>query len=246
MKMAMTACHGVWRHRGQVVPEDLPDMDLYGMTETFYLLYRPWLARSYDKWFTPEVLDNTMLSRLKLYVLLSYFDLSLGVAGDVMEAGTGSGGSARLLVNRLDETLDRRRVWVLDTFQGYQNINAHEDGLHVRPGDCACAGVTFVKKLLLSSSVDVRIVEGTIPETLACVKAEAISFAHIDVNLYHPTLMSTVFALERMPKGGVIVFDDYNWPATYGARKAIDEAAARFGQLVVSIPGSTQAVMIKK
>jgi len=236
----------VWRHRGQVVPDEIPDRDLYGMIDAFYLLYRPWLNQKYDKWFTPDVLDNTMLSRLKLYILLSYLDLSLGVPGDVMEAGAGSGGSSRLLVNRLAETVDRKRLWVLDTFRGYANVNAQQDGRHVRPGECACADRAFVEKLLKSPSVDVRVIEGIIPESLHCVDADKIAFAHIDVNLYHPTLTSTVFVLERMPKGGVIVFDDYNWPATYGVRKAIDEATAKFGQLAISVPGSEQAIMIMR
>jgi hypothetical protein len=54
---------------------------------------------------------------------------------------------------------------------------------------------------------------------------------HIDVNLnlYEPTLAATEFCLERLVPGGVIVFDDYCWPLTYGARTAIDEACQSSG-----------------
>lgn len=100
--------------------------------------------------------------------------------------------------------------------------------------------------MLENPEVNVQLIEGVIPETLARVSASTICFAHIDVNLYEPTRAATAFCLERMPRGGMMVFDDYNWPSTYGARRAIDEAVANFGQQVMALPESTQAILIRK
>ncbi len=52
--------------------------------------------------------------------------------------------------------------------------------------------------------------------------------------------------LERMADGGVVLFDDYGWPATFGARAAIDEVCREFGQTIISIPESTQAFVLKR
>jgi len=91
----------------------------------------------------------------------------------------------------------------------------------------------------------VRFVEGAIPGTLTQVQTQELAFSHIDVNLYEPTLTATEFCLERTVPGGILVFDDYGWPATYGARMAIDEACRKFSQSVISVPETSQAFVIK-
>jgi hypothetical protein len=44
----------------------------------------------------------------------------------------------------------------------------------------------------------------------------------------------------------MIVFDDYNWPACYAARQAIDVACREFKQELISLPESTQAVLFRQ
>jgi hypothetical protein len=63
--------------------------------------------------------------------------------------------------------------------------------------------------------------------------------------LYEPTLTASDFVLQRLTNGGIILFDDYCWPATYGARRAIEELCAGNRQEVICVPESTQAFLIK-
>lgn len=232
-------------NRHQVIPQHIPDPALYAGPEDFSRLYRPWLGRELQNLVTPEVLANTMLSPQKLYYLVKLLRLALAQPGDVFEAGAGSGGSARLMIHCLLAAAQPRRLWVLDTFEGYQKVDAQRDGAHVQLNQCRCHSRAEVAALLANPAVDVRVIQGLIPGTLAQVNTEAIAFAHIDVNLHEPTLAATEFCLARMPRGGVIVFDDYGWPATYGARTAIDEACARARQEVIAVPESTQGFLIK-
>lgn len=233
-------------NRRQLVPEHVPDAELYTRPEDLSRLYRPWRDPRQTAWLTPEVEQNTMLSRQKLYLLRKLLLATLGVPGDVFEAGAGSGGSTRLMLDTLAAAGSGKAIWTLDTFAGYQKVDRAHDGAHVAIADCRCAGVDDVRRLLASPAVPVHVVQGLIPGTLAEVAAEAIAFAHVDVNLYEPTLAATAFVLERMPPGGIVVFDDYNWPATYGARAAIDEACGRFGQEVIAVPESTQAFVLRR
>ena len=62
-------------NRDQIVPPEISDPALYTGPEDFSRLFRPWLDREYDRWFTPEVMQNTMLSRKKLYWLLKLLRL---------------------------------------------------------------------------------------------------------------------------------------------------------------------------
>lgn len=234
------------RRPDQVIPPDLPDAAAYTGPEDHARLFRPWLAADFTRWLTPAVTGNTMLSRQKLYLLSRMVEQTLDVPGDLFEAGAGSGGSGRLMLDILRARGVRKRLWLLDTFAGYQKVDADRDGTHMRVNDCRCAGVDEVRALLANDTHEVRLVPGLIPGTLAEVTSDALSFAHIDVNLYEPTRAALEFVLDRLQPGGVVVFDDYNWPATVGARRAIDEVCAARGRTVVSVPESTQAFLLQR
>jgi hypothetical protein len=233
-------------NRRQTLPSKIPDLDCYTGPEDYSRLFRPWRSPDFLQLLRPEVRMNSMLSPQKLYTLRQMLLATLKFDGDIFEAGTCSGGSARLM---LDATLAANRpktFWLLDTFAGYQKIDAARDGAHVRIADCRGNSLNEVRNLLQPSPRPVHLVPGLIPDSLSAVTTEKLCFAHIDVNLHEPTRAATEFCLERMASGGIILFDDYNWPATYGAREAIDEIAAKWNHPVVSLPESTQAFLIRQ
>jgi SAM-dependent methyltransferase len=231
-------------HR-QIVPEIVSDPELYVGPEDFSRLFRPWLGQEFGRLLTLQITNNSGLSRQKLYLLLHLCRQTLELKGDIFEAGVGSGGSARLILDCLIRQNLRKTLWLLDTFEGYQKIDGKHDGNHVRINQCRGNSYQEVERLLANDSVPVKLIKGLIPATLADVKTDNICFAHIDVNLYEPTLAATAFCLRRLAPGGIIVFDDYCWPATYGARKAIDEVCGAAGQTVICVPESTQAFLIR-
>jgi len=49
-----------------------------------------------------------------------------------------------------------------------------------------------------------------------------ISFAHVDVDLYHSTSESLKYLARNMIKGGKVVVDDYGWQRTPGVEIAVD------------------------
>jgi O-methyltransferase len=232
-------------HRQQVIPAIIPDPELYAGPEDFARLFRPWLGQEFSRFLTPQITSNTGLSRQKLYLLQQLCRQTLELEGDILEAGCGSGGSSRLMLDCLLRQTVQKRLWLLDTFAGYQKIDRDHDGSHVQINQCRHNSYEDVKRLLANDSVAVNLIKGLIPATLADVKTNKICFAHIDVNLYEPTLAATEFCLRRLVPGGIMVFDDYCWPATYSARKAIDEACGAFGQTVIAVPESTQAFLIR-
>ncbi len=230
----------------QVIPDPLPQAELYTGPEDYARLFRPWRSEATKRWLRPAVRDNTMLSDQKLYTILHAVKLTRAVPGDFFEAGTGSGGAARLMLDVSRELGVRRCGWFLDTFEGYQKIDPARDGSHVAVNQCRLAPLEEVTQLLRDELAEVHVIAGLIPGTLAEVKAEQIAFAHIDVNLHEPTLTATEFCLQRLAPNGIIVFDDYNWPACYAARQAIDQVCGRFGLEVFALPESTQAILLKR
>jgi predicted O-methyltransferase YrrM len=227
------------------LPEELPERECYARSAEPAVLYQPWLEPSFRESLRPEVLANTMLPAYKLYILKSLLEQCLLLPGDLFEAGTASGGSSLFMLDTLRKHGVHKRLWTLDTFEGYQGVDPKRDGSHHRDGDLRCASAEEVGKLLDAPGADVKVVAGRIPATLAQVTADALAFAHIDVNLADPTYHATRFCIERLTPGGIILFDDYNWPLTYGARHAIDKACRETGQHVVAIPASTQAFLVR-
>lgn len=231
--------------QGQVFSELIPDQSPYRIPGDMHRYYRPWEVPSFRQSLSSEALENTMLPTLKIYMLLSLLKQTRTLRGAVLEAGVWNGGSARLMADYLDSIGSDKPLWLLDTFEGYDAVNRQKDGVLPAKGQMQGRSIDNVKTLFANTKTHVHFVIGAIPGTLGTIDATEISFAHIDVNLYEPTRQATEFCLERMPRGGIIMFDDYNWPATYGAKQGIDDACRRFGQQVVSVPESTQAFLVR-
>ena len=231
--------------QGQRFSELLPDPALYALPVDLHRNYRPWEAPAFLTSLPTMVTANTMLPPLKLYMLQNLLKQTRSLGGAVLEAGVWNGGSGLLMADYLDSIGSAKHLWLLDTFEGYDIVDDMKDGALARRGLMRGKSFDEVKAVFSKIHTTVHIVKGAIPETLCNVQVPEISFAHIDVNLYEPTRRTTAFCLERMPRGGIIVFDDYGWPATYGARQAIDEVCAAFGQETISIPESSQAFLIR-
>lgn len=229
----------------QTFSDLIPDKALYQIPGDFHRYYRPWEAPEFGLTLPAEAVANTMLPMLKIYMLLCLLRQTRSLSGAVLEAGVWNGGSARLLADYLDSISAPKALWLLDTFEGYDSIDREKDGLLPEKGQMKGKPLGEVKALFAHTRTTVHFIKGAIPGALSDVDVSELSFAHIDVNLYEPTRQATEFCLERMPRGGIVVFDDYNWPATYGARQGIDEACARFGQETISIPESSQAFLIR-
>jgi O-methyltransferase len=236
---------GIAANGMQLYPDTLSDPSEYSFPDDLYRLLRPWNSSNFKALLTPQITENTMLNSLKLYILYSFAMWAVHQQGDFLEAGVHNGGSARLLLNVLQSQQSASQLWLLDTFKGYSCPSLSRDGSHAKEGDCRGLPRHYVEQLLNDGANQTHFIEGAIPGTLPQVSARDLTFAHIDVNLYEPTLAVTEFCLERLTSGGIIVFDDYGWPATYGARTAIDEACRKFSQTVISVPESTQAFLVK-
>ena len=135
-------------NRRQIVPEIIPDPELYTGPEDFCRLFRPWIGEEFGRVATPQVTGNSGLSRQKLYLLLHLCRQTLGLNGDIFEAGVGSGGSARLILDDLFRQKFQKTLWLLDTFEALSEIDRKQDGSHVEINQCRGNSYEDVKRLL--------------------------------------------------------------------------------------------------
>jgi hypothetical protein len=182
--------------------------------------------------------------------LLKEFERALPLEGCVAECGCASGLSSFLLCSRLkqhDRAFDGAGYEIYDSFQGLsepQAEDALEPGADELVAQTAVAGrfafpVERVQRTL-SAFPKVTYGPGWIPQAFP-KDDRRYRFAHVDVDLYQPTLASFEYFWPRLVPGGVMVCDDYNWG---GAKRAVEEFSAAVGALFTVTP-NTQAVFTK-
>jgi hypothetical protein len=95
----------------------------------------------------------------------------------------------------------------------------------------------------------VRIVQGSIPETLDQVDAQAIAFMHIDLNCAPPEVAAVERFWERLAPGAPVLLDDYAYWGFRQQKLAMDSLAKRLGTSIVSLPtgqGSDQDLRVRR
>ncbi len=190
------------------------------------------VARISEKRLT--YLSNRKL--LQLIMALKEVDTK-GVEGRIVEAGCALGGSLVLIAAYTPS----RTVSVYDTFEmipppsDEDPMEVHERYAAIVGGESEGIGgdlyygyrgdlrdfvLEQVNQLVGSEAVDrITLHKGLLQETMHL--AEPVAFAHIDVDWYDPVKTCTTRLWPLLPKGGVLIFDDYfDWG---GCKKAVDE-----------------------
>ena len=64
---------------------------------------------------------------------------------------------------------------------------------------------------------------GLFPETTAGLEARRFAFVYVDFDYYISTRDAIALFAPRINPGGVMVFDDYEWPQCPGVAEAIEQ-----------------------
>jgi O-methyltransferase len=196
------------------IPQRIPDRAAYQPR------FRPWLLPEWQSRFAPTR-GLTLVSDDRLYVLAMLLEQALQTCpGDIAECGVYRGGTARLLLDTMRTAQTARRLFLCDTFAGMPDADPAAD-LH-REGDFGDTSQARVRAQFADAD-DVELVPGTIPDSLARLADRRFCFVHIDLDLYASVLGAARFLYDRVSPGGFIVFDDYGFSSTPGARRAVDE-----------------------
>jgi O-methyltransferase len=160
---------------------------------------------------------RTLVHDPACYVLYRAALTTGSLPGDVAEVGVYRGGTA-LLLSRVTEP--PAELHLFDTFEGMPMADPAHD-LH-REGDFADTSVASVRALL-EGRANVQVHPGLFPGTADLVAHRAFRLVHVDVDLHRSVHDCCDFFYDRLVPGGVLVFDDYGWTSTVGARTAIDD-----------------------
>lgn len=164
-------------------------------------------------WNDEHIRKNTVITEKRLKNIHDLLISVSDVPGILLEAGVYKGGSA-LLAHRVFPDVD---LYLYDTFEGLPDLTEGDAGAGHKKGDFS-SPEEHVRELIPKANI----FKGYFPETLDSLP-DLIRYAHLDMDLYDPTLRGLKKLWPNMSEGGVIVLDDYKWKATPGVAKAVDE-----------------------
>jgi hypothetical protein len=193
-----------------------------------------------------ELLDNLglylnrqILSRI-LFMQDIYYKF-VGTRGDVMEFGTRWGQNMSLFANFrgiFEPYNHNRKIIGFDTFEGFPDRSISEiDGSKTSVNDFSTTGSydDYLHKILeyhesespISHIRKFEVIKGDVENTLEDYldnnPQTMISLAYFDLDLYSPTKKCLEVIWDKIPKGGIIGFDDLNSKSWPGETQALDD-----------------------
>ncbi|NQT26845.1 class I SAM-dependent methyltransferase [candidate division KSB1 bacterium] len=192
--------------------------------------------------FTRFVDRQTLATFLYKYEL---FKKVVDVQGSILEFGVFRGGGSftfAQLSTILEPYNYQRRIIGFDTFGGFPAVSEIDDlsdpDISPQKGDFS-THEKFYEELMqniglfnmnrfLNNVEKLMFVKGdinvTFPRFLEENKHLVVSLAYFDLDIYLPTKNTLELILPRIPKGGIIAFDELNNPDWPGETQAVIEA----------------------
>jgi O-methyltransferase len=225
---------------------------------------KPESARRYDEEaqrIMNVVRPRTMTAYEKLYALIlaTRYVVDRKVAGAIVECGVWRGGSMQAVAyTLLARDVADRELHLFDTFEGMPEPGAEDrrhDGTpasHVLDRSDKSANVWAIASLedVREGMTETGYPEerlhyhrGLVEETIPGSAPETIALLRLDTDWYASTRHELEHLYDRVPAGGVILFDDYDF--WQGARQAVDEFLARTGEQLLLIPMASGRIAVK-
>jgi O-methyltransferase len=161
----------------------------------------------------------TGLSPVRLASVIGYSWACHEMPGAFAEFGVMCGGSLDMLAG-LHPT---RKIYGIDGFEGLPAPG--KEDLHIK-GEFALTEQDWrsLKYRFDNTHTKAKILKGYSPEVFKLIpEDETFSFVHIDTDLYSSIKDALDYFYPRLIENGILLFDDYGFNTTPGAKKAIDE-----------------------
>lgn len=163
------------------------------------------------------------------------------VGGPMAEVGVYRGGSAKAMLEAVDQIQKRRSLYLFDTFAGLPEPGPKDAPGKARAGQFAC-GFGEVLERLEAWSAQLHLFVGLFPGSAANLEYLRWSFVHVDVDLEASVQAACEWFFTCMNPGGVMLFDDYGSREWRGVKPTVDQYAAAHCRCVRDL-GTCQAVV---
>jgi hypothetical protein len=188
--------------------------------------------------------------RWRAYVACWLAERGAGLAGDFVECGVYRGFLSLTIMKYLNfERMIDRSFYLLDTFRGVVSSMVTEEERRLGATHALCGVDTYedVYPDVVSTFREfsnVRVIRGTVPDTLNQVSSERICYLSLDMNNAAPEIAAAEHFWDRLVPGAAILLDDYGWSQHIVQKRAFDGFASRFGVGILTLP-TGQGLILK-
>lgn len=131
------------------------------------------------------------------------------IPGDVVELGSMTGMTASVMQRTIEDAGSGKQLVLFDSFEGLSEIKAEDGIISLIPENFKTSPDHTVERFSGFGLRQPKIVAGWFQDTIPGELPETICFAHLDADLYEPTLEALEGVYPRLPAGAVVVVDDY-------------------------------------
>jgi hypothetical protein len=184
----------------------------------------------------------------RLHVALWCANHASKLPGDFAECGVWRGFLTTAILTALDWEPLGKTFYLFDTFDGLRES-------HLTAGERANRQKLdhlngyfrdtygFVSEHF-ARFPRVKLVRGTVPETLETVPIDRISYLSIDMNCVEPEIAAGNFFWDKLVPGGVILLDDYGFVSYEEQKRGWNAFAAARGTKILALP-TGQGLILK-
>lgn len=194
-----------------------------------------------------------LIERYEIYKLIET------VPGTILDTGTGSGFGLMAFAHfcTIFEGYNyTRRLVGFDTFEGFTEPAPQDrtsKAAHMKKGGLAFDSYEILQRAIaihdrnrvLGHIPKVEVIKGNISDTLpAYIEANphlVVALLYLDMDLYRPTKDTIELLVPRIPRGGVIVFDEINHADYPGETTAVMETLGLSNLRLRRLPISSTA-----
>jgi O-methyltransferase len=195
--------------------------------------YAPWQADPEFRAAHNAIRGHTLVDVWRCHELWSLLGELRDVPGAVLEVGVWQGGTGALLAARAAGLDFEDIVYLCDTWRGVVKTGAVDT--YYRDGKHDDTSREIVERLIAQMKLrNVELLEGVFPEdTGDRIADQTFRMCHCDVDVYQSAKDVLGWVWPRLSPGGVVVFDDYGFPACPGVTKLVNEQRLRDDRLVL-------------
>jgi O-methyltransferase len=191
----------------------------------------PWQVDDDFRRVFQAVQHNTLVDIWRCHELWTMVGEVLDVPGAIVEVGVWRGGTGAIMASRAAQLGIAETLYLCDTWEGV--VKTTDVDTYYRDGKHDDTSLDIVTRLVSELGLtNVTTLQGIFPdETADRIEEDTFRMAHIDVYQSAKDVFDWVWP--RLSPHGVVVFDDYGFPACPGVAKFVDEQRMLDDRLVI-------------
>jgi len=184
----------------------------------------------------------------RIHVLCWAASHAIHLDGDFVDCGVYTGIFPRAVINYTKFETTGKKYFLLDTFSGLDERYSTKEELirntamRYNNND---SEKLFQQVKKTFEGFAVNIIKGAIPDTLAQVKADKVSYLSIDMNSVIPEVAALNFFWDKMVSGGVIILDDYGYADSHTEQRMAHIAFAKSKNVEILTLPTCQGLILK-